>query len=132
MSDKQKPAFKVSVKPEQGGGKAVQLAAFWRKDDGKLRGSLDGKIVQLSVKLEDGTNEDGTPRYVVHHVKRKEGSKWMDHYVNLFEEEGSASKFAGAAQAPSGADDDIFGSPQQSKTGMFDGNGDLDEDSIPF
>ena len=123
MSDKQKPAFKVSVKPEQGGGKAVQLAAFWRKDDGKLRGSLDGKIVQLSVKLEDGT---------VVHVKRKPDSKWMDHYVNLFEEEGSTSKFAGAAQAPSGADDDIFGPPQQSKTGMFDGNGDLVDDDVPF
>ena len=124
MSDKQKPAFKVSVKPEQGGGKAVQIAAFWRKDDGKLRGSLDGKIVQLSVKLEDGT---------VHHVKRKEGGKWMDHYVNLFEEEGNAQKFAGAAPAQSGSDDDIFGSPQQSKTGMFDGKGDLvDDDSIPF
>jgi hypothetical protein len=123
LSDKPKPAFKVSVKPEQGGGKAVQLAAFWRKDDGKLRGSLDGKIVQLSVKLEDGT---------VCHVKRKPDSKWMDHYVNLFEEEGSASKFAGAAQAPSAADDDIFGSPQQSKTGMFDGSGDLDDSEIPF
>jgi hypothetical protein len=118
-----KPDFKVSIKPEQGGGKATYLFAFWRKDDGKLRGSLDGKIVQLSVKLEDGT---------VVHVKRKPDSKYADHYVNLFEEEGSTSKFAGAAQAPSGADDDIFGSPQQSKTGMFDGSGDLDEDSIPF
>ncbi len=122
MSDKPKPAFRVSVKPEQGGGKAVQLAAFWRKDDGKLRGSLDGKIVQLSVKLEDGT---------VHHVKRKPDSKFVDHYVNLFEE-GSSSKFAGAAPA-SGSDDDIFGSSQQSKTGMFDGSGDLlPDDDIPF
>jgi hypothetical protein len=122
LSDKPKPAFKVSVKPEQGGGKAVQLAVFWRKDDGKLRGSLDGKIVQLSVKLEDGT---------VHHVKRKDGGRFMDHYVNLFEEEQSAAKFASPAPA-SGADDDIFGSPQQPKTGMFDGKGDLDDSEILF
>ena len=111
----------MSVKPEQGGGKAVQIAAWWRKDDGKLRGSLDGKIVQLSVKFEDGT---------VHHVKRKEGGKWMDHYVNLFEEEGNAQKFAGTATAQSGADDDIFGSPQTK--GTFDGEGDLDGSEIPF
>ena len=112
----------MSVKPEQGGGKAVQIAAWWRKDDGKLRGSLDGKIVQLSVKLEDGT---------VHHVKRKDGGKWMDHYVNLFEEEGNAQKFAAPAPS-SGADDDIFGSPQTK--GTFDGEGDLapDDDPIPF
>lgn len=123
MSDKQKPAFKVSVKPEQGGGKAVQIAAFWRKEDGKLNGSLDGKIVQLSVRLEDGT---------VHHVKRKPNSKFCDHYVNLFEEEGSSSKFAGTSPV-SGSDDDIFGSSQQSTTGMFDGKGDLVDDSdIPF
>ena len=120
MSDKQKPAFKVSVKPEQGGGKAVQLAAFWRKEDGKLRGSLDGKIVQLSVKLEDGT---------VHHVKRKDGGRFMDHYVNLFEEEGNAQKFAASAPSSS-ADDDIFGSPQTK--GTFDVEGDLDGSEIPF
>ena len=118
MSDN-KPAFKVDIKAEGGASKAVSLFAFWRKEDGKLRGSLDGKIVQLSVKLEDGS---------VHHVKRKDGGKYADHFINCYENEAHVAKFAGPKS--SGSDDDIF-SAGTSKPGTFDGQGDLD-DSIPF
>lgn len=120
MSDKKKPDFKVNVKPEQGGGKAGQVFYFYRKEDGKFRGSLDGDIEQLSIKYKGGR---------VIHLKLKPDSKYCDHYINLFEEEGNAQKFAAPAPSSS-ADDDIFGSPQTK--GTFDGEGDLDGSEIPF
>ena len=123
MSDN-KPAFKVDIKAEGGASKAVSLFAFWRKEDGKLRGSLDGKIVQLSVMLEDGST---------HHVKLKPGTKYADHFINCYENEAHAAKFAGPK--PSGSDDDIFSAgTSKPRTGTNDAAGDSDapEEDLPF
>jgi hypothetical protein len=51
-----KPEIKVFFKRADGSG-YVDLCAFWRGDNGMLRGSLDRRVVAIKVLREDGTSE---------------------------------------------------------------------------
>jgi hypothetical protein len=54
MADK--PEIKVFFKRADGSG-YVDLCAFWRGDNGMLRGSLDRKVVAIKVLRDDGSFE---------------------------------------------------------------------------
>lgn len=51
-----KPEIKVFFKRADGSG-YVDLCAFWRGDNGMLRGSLDRRVVAIKVLREDGSSE---------------------------------------------------------------------------
>lgn len=70
----QKPELKIAIKDVDGGDRTY-LLAFWRRDNGKLSGSLDSKVKGIVVVLEDGTKIN---------VYRKDGKH--THWIDAFEE----------------------------------------------
>jgi hypothetical protein len=103
-----KPEVKVAIKSVDGGNR-VDLFAFWRRDNGKLSGSMDRKVRGIRVYLEDGTHQD---------LKRIDGNK-HSHWIDCYEERPPAPDMERGA--PSGGSDDF----------PPDDFGD-DGDSIPF
>ena|SRR5690606_8671835 len=72
----QRPELKIAIKDVDGGDRTY-LLAFWRRDNGRLSGSLDSKVKGIVVHLEDGT------KIAVH---RKDGKH--THWIDAFEERG--------------------------------------------
>lgn len=52
-----RPELKISIKATDG-GERVSLFAFWRRDNGRLSGSLDRRVKGIRVVMEDGTHVD--------------------------------------------------------------------------
>jgi hypothetical protein len=103
MNDRKKPCLKIVIKPETPGAKGIPLFAYWRHD-GKLRGSMDGEIEQIAIKLRNG---------VVHRIQLKEGTRYADHYINAYEDDAPAERKpsfddAQAARGPAEGDDIPF------------------------
>jgi hypothetical protein len=99
MAAGDKPKIKVSIKPMTTGAKDVPLFAAWDKG-GRLSASLDRKIVELAVKLDDGS---------IVRVKRKEDG-WPDHYINIYDNS-QTSPAPRAAKVQAQSDDDTSDLP---------------------
>lgn len=107
MANGEKPRIKVALKEKGEGTKNVSILAAWDRD-GKLSASLDKRVVELAVKMDDGT---------IIRVKRTEDGK-TTHFVNVFDEGLSAAPVARPAPAPASS--------------AFDGDGFGAADDIPF
>ena len=97
MADK--PRIKVSLKHKDG-GESLSIFAAWDKDDGKLSATMDKRISQIAIKMEDGT---------VHRVTRDDSGK-PSHWVNIYDDGPTGSRPAqrSSYSAPRrGSDDDL-------------------------
>ncbi len=70
----QKPEIKIAIKDAES-GQVTSLFAFWRNDNGKLSGRLDGRVKAMKVLLDDGS--------VV--TLRRTDEKRTSHYINCYE-----------------------------------------------
>lgn len=98
MAAGDKPRIKVALKERGEGHKNVSILAAWDRD-GKLSASLDKKVVELAVKMDDGT---------IIRVKRDAEGK-TTHFVNVFDDgvtqSAPAVRSAPASSAYAGGDD---------------------------
>lgn len=69
-----KPKIKVSIKSKNG-SENVSIFAAWVRPDGKLSATLDKKIRQLAVQMEDGS---------VHRITR-DGDGKPSHWINVYD-----------------------------------------------
>lgn len=76
-----KPAIKVFLKPINGSG-FVDLVAYWRGDNGMLRGAFDRSIDTITIVRKDGATVTLRP---------DEKGRVDGYYINAREESGSAS-----------------------------------------
>lgn len=74
MSGGTKPRIKVAVKNKESGQRVYILAAWDR--DGRLSASLDKRVVELAMKLDDGS---------IVRVKRGADGK-PDHFIDVFDD----------------------------------------------
>jgi hypothetical protein len=75
MANGEKPRIKVALKAKGEGTKNVSILAAWDRD-GRLSASLDKRVVELAVKMDDGE---------IIRVKRDADGK-TTHFVNVFDE----------------------------------------------
>lgn len=116
MAAGDKPRIKVAVKPKDGGTRISVLAA-WEREDGKLSASLDKRVVELALKLDDGT---------IVRVKRGADGK-PTHWIDVFDEALNAPAPRAAARAQPRA---AAGGAAPANAG-WDFGGD-DTDDLPF
>lgn len=101
MAGGTKPAIKVYMKSASGGG-FLDLVAFWRGDNGMLRGSFDRGVKAIKIVDRDGRE----------HVLRPDEKGRVDGwYLNAREESAAPAPRARAAARPAPRDDgaDLFG-----------------------
>lgn len=79
MSGGTKPRIKVAVKNKESGQRVYILAAWDR--DGRLSASLDKRVVELAMKLDDGS---------IVRVRRGADGK-PDHFIDVFDDGASAT-----------------------------------------
>lgn len=80
MASGDKPRIRVAIKPKDG-GERISLIAAWQRDDGKLSATLDRRIVELAVKLDDGS---------IVRVKRGADGK-ASHWIDVFDNAAQSS-----------------------------------------
>lgn len=102
-----RPELKITIKPVDG-GERVSLFAFWRRDNGKLNGSLDRRVRGIRVVLDDGTHVD---------LRRVDGKH--THWIDCFEERNDGKREAG-------------GYGQSQRDDFPPDGGGFDDDEIPF
>lgn len=116
MAAGDKPRLKISVKPKDGGNRISVLAA-WEREDGKLNAMLDKRVVELALKLDDGT--------IVRVMRGADGKP--SHWVDVFDEQASTSP------APSrGGYRDAPRAPRTAAAPPDDAIDDFGGDDIPF
>lgn len=109
-----KPELKIAIKPVDG-GERVSLFAFWRRDNGKLSGSLDRRVKGIRVVLEDGSHVD---------LRRVDGKH--THWIDCFEESD------GGGGPRSGGYSGGGGSRHGDDFPADDGGADWGSDDVPF
>lgn len=95
-----KPEIKIAIKPVDGGNR-VDLFAFWRRDNGKLSGSLDKRIRGVRIVMEDGTKHD---------LYKRDGKH--THWIDCFEGRPPADNFGANESGDSGGGGDDWGDDQ--------------------
>jgi hypothetical protein len=128
VSGGNKPAIKVAIKSRSGDGGRVSVCAAWRDDaTGRLRASLDKRVVRMVLVLDDGSKVD---------VQRGADGK-PTHFVDIFENEerGAAPQRQQQRSAGGSSLDDLLGGgPRRDPDPHRDVDvlGDLGADDIPF
>jgi len=90
-----KPKIKVAIKSKAAGAQTISLFAAW-DNDGRLSASLDKRVLELAVKLDDGN---------IVRVKRGADGK-PDHWINVYDNASSApTRAAQPAPEVDGTDD---------------------------
>src|SRR5690606_41457019 len=79
-----RPELKISIKATDG-GERVSLFALWRRDNGRLSGSLDRRVKGIRVVMEDGTHVD---------LRRVDGKP--THCVDCSGENGGGPRHSGS------------------------------------
>lgn len=108
MAQGDKPDLSVMIKP-RGGDKEDRIYLFsgWNNDGRISSLSIDRKIVEFAVKLEDGR---------VVRVKKDADGKW-DHYVDCFLRDGEYGDQRGGGGRDGGRRDDRGGGQRDQRGG---------------
>lgn len=100
MNEKKRPDIKVFFKAK-GGDEYVNLAAFWKNDDGRYGGGVDRGITRIKIEFDDGSTK----------LIDLRDKKNPSHYCNVFAgpppSRGQSQKREETKRPPDDGDDDI-------------------------